>query len=80
MLRKQSEQLDWSGIEFPAATDDNIIRRFEKNNNININLFGYEKDVGVCIPNIYISIDATGCRPIDYIRWRNEALLFDKEL
>src|SRR6218665_4024622 len=33
----------WSGIEFPVAADANIINKFERNNSININVFGYEK-------------------------------------
>src|SRR5688572_19130911 len=44
-LIKQSEELDWSGIEFPVATDANVISKFERNNNISINVFGYENDV-----------------------------------
>src|SRR5678815_4473154 len=44
-LIKQSEELNWSGIEFPVAADANVISRFERNNNISVNVFGYEKDV-----------------------------------
>src|SRR5688572_26446242 len=46
-LIKQSEELDWSGIEFPVAADANAISKFERNNNISINVFGYEKDVNL---------------------------------
>lgn len=42
-LREQAKQLNWSGIEFPVAVDENVIHRFERNNNIGINVFGYEK-------------------------------------
>src|SRR5688572_17219211 len=46
-LIKQSEELDWSGIEFPVAADANAISKFERNNNISINVFGYENDVNL---------------------------------
>src|SRR5688572_29036712 len=46
-LIKQSEELDWSGIEFPVAVDANVISKFERNNNISINVFGYETDVNL---------------------------------
>src|ERR1043165_4989685 len=44
-LIKQSAELDWSGIEFPVRADANILTKFERNNNISINVFGYENDV-----------------------------------
>ena len=44
-LIEQSEELDWSGIEFPVAADANVISKFERNNNISINVFGYETDL-----------------------------------
>src|SRR6218665_1903726 len=50
-LREQSEKLDWSGIEFPVAADANIINKFERNNGIGVNVFGYEQ---VIFP-IYVS-------------------------
>jgi hypothetical protein len=45
ILRLQSEKINWDGIEFPVAADANIISRFERNNNISINVFGYESSV-----------------------------------
>ena len=45
ILRMQSEKFNWKGIEFPVAPDANIISRCEKNNNICINLFGYEENI-----------------------------------
>src|SRR6218665_1378313 len=42
-LIQKAKALNWSGIEFPAAADANIINKFERNNSININVFGYEK-------------------------------------
>ena len=50
-LREQSEKLDWSGIDFPVAVDAIIINKFERNNDISANVFGYEK---VIFP-IYVS-------------------------
>src|SRR5688572_24941069 len=44
-LIEQSKKLDWSGIAFPVAADANIINKFERNNNVSVNVFGYEKDV-----------------------------------
>ena len=52
-LIKQSEELNWTGIEFPVAADANVISKFERNNNISINVFGYENDVNL-FP-IYVS-------------------------
>ena len=46
-LIKQSAELDWSGIEFPVAADANVISKFERNNNVSINVFGYEEDEGL---------------------------------
>jgi len=46
-LIRQSEELNWSGIDFPVAADANVISKFERNNNISINVFGYEKDVNL---------------------------------
>src|ERR1043165_8232214 len=44
-LIEQSNELNWSGIEFPVAANANIINKFERNNNISVNVFGYDKDV-----------------------------------
>ena len=41
-LRKQAEkQLKWDGIEFPVSLKD--IGKFEKSNDLSVNVFGYEK-------------------------------------
>src|SRR6218665_1773192 len=50
-LIEKAKALNWSGIEFPVAADANIIRKIERNNSININVFGYEK---IIFP-IYVS-------------------------
>jgi len=44
-LKLQANELDWKGIEFPVAADANVIGMFERNNNVQINLFGYETNV-----------------------------------
>ena len=44
-LIEQSKKLNWTGIEFPVVADANIIKRFERNNNIGVNIFGYENNV-----------------------------------
>ncbi len=41
-LRKQSEQLDWSMLTFPVVSSHNSIEKFEKVNDIGVNIFGYE--------------------------------------
>ncbi len=41
-LREQTKKYDWSNIEYPTKVDD--IHIWEKNNNILINVFGYDED------------------------------------
>ena len=53
MLRNQAEELDWSDIEFPVAMDENVIKKFESNNDESINVFGYT-EVGGLFP-LYVS-------------------------
>ena len=70
-LTDQSKKLDWSGIEFQVAADANIISNFERNNNVSVNVFGYEE---VIFP-IYMSkrqdVNASGGRrSIANFRWR----------
>jgi len=44
-VKQQAEELDLRDIIFPDAADANVIGRFERNNNVQINLFGYETNV-----------------------------------
>ena len=45
-LREQAEQYNWEGISFPVSLKD--IDKFEKNNKgIFVNVFGYEKGIGI---------------------------------
>ena len=45
-LRKQAEELNWRDISFPTSFKD--IKTFEENNpGIKINVFGYEKGIGI---------------------------------
>ena len=46
-LRNQAEELDWSSIEFPVAMDENFSKKFENNNDVSINVFGYPEVGGV---------------------------------
>jgi hypothetical protein len=48
LLREQSKQLDWSGIEFPVTFKDNA--KFEVKNNIVVNFFGSKDETGVIHP------------------------------
>ena len=41
-LKGQSEELEWEGIDFPTPIDG--IKRFEKNNNIGINVFRVDEN------------------------------------
>ena len=41
-LRKQSEQLNWDGIEFPTPCSERMFKKFE-NNNMSVLVFGYDK-------------------------------------
>ena len=44
IFRKQSEELNWEGIEFPTLCSENIFKKFERNNNgISLLVFGHEK-------------------------------------
>ena len=42
ILRKQSENYNWSGLEFPVKVKN--IHLFETNNHINVNVFSYDDD------------------------------------
>ena len=41
-LKEHAKSLNWDGIKFPVAVDENVISKFERNNNLNINIFGYD--------------------------------------
>ena len=42
VLKEQSKQYNWEGIDFPTTLRD--IRKFEKNNNVFVNVFGFDDD------------------------------------
>jgi len=46
-LKIQATKLNWEGIEFPVAVDENVTKKFERNNGVGINIFGYESGKGV---------------------------------
>ena len=39
-LRKQVEELNWDGIEFPTPCSERMFKKFEKNNKVNVSVFG----------------------------------------
>ena len=41
-LRKQSEELNWNGIEFPTPYLERVFKKFEKNNDVSLLVFGHE--------------------------------------
>ncbi len=41
-LRKQSKKLDWSMLTFPVVSSHNSIEKFERVNDIGVNIFRYE--------------------------------------
>ena len=41
-IRKQSEQLDWFMLTFPVVSSHSSIKKFERVNDIGVNIFGYE--------------------------------------
>ena len=43
ILQLQAKKLNWKGLKFPVELSQ--ISRFEKLNNISVNVYGYEKDV-----------------------------------
>ena len=43
MLRAQADKLNWNGLEFPVGLKD--IDKFERNNEVSVNVFGYEINV-----------------------------------
>ena len=40
-LQKLAEQYDWSKIPFPTPYGDRSVNKFEKKNNISINVYGF---------------------------------------
>ena len=42
-LRKQSEKLDWQGIEFPTPCLERMFKKFESNNDVSLLMFGHEE-------------------------------------
>ena len=41
-LIKQSEELNWDGIEFPTPCLERVFKKFEKNNDVSLLMFGHE--------------------------------------
>jgi hypothetical protein len=64
ILKEQAEELDWEGIEFPTPL--NNIRKFEKNNNIGVSVFGLDGSHKVCPLRISGSTDS-----VNLFLWKN---------
>ena len=43
-LKTQAKKYNWDGIEFPTKLKD--IHKFEKNNNVNVNVFSFDENSG----------------------------------
>ena len=44
-LRKQSEELNWDGIESPTPCSERVFKKFERNNGVSLLVFGHEVTV-----------------------------------
>ena len=44
-LRRQSEELDWDGIEFPTPCLEMVFKKFERDNGVSLLVFGHEVTV-----------------------------------
>ncbi|CAB3996294.1 Hypothetical predicted protein, partial [Paramuricea clavata] len=64
ILREQAEELDWEGIEFPTPL--NNIKKFERNNNVGVNVFGLDGSHKVCPLRISSNTDS-----INLFLWKN---------
>ena len=52
ILKLQSENYNWDGIDFPTPL--NQIKTFEKNNDLLVNVFGYDKGRG-CVTSLKLA-------------------------
>ena len=54
ILQKQSERLDWEGLEFPTPCSERMFKKFERNNDVSLLVFGHsDKNI---IP-LYVSTE-----------------------
>ena len=57
-LRRQSEELNWDGIGFLTPCSERVFKKFEKNNDISLLVFGHEVTVNKTYINpLYIPTD-----------------------
>ena len=57
-LRKQSEELNWDGIEFPTPCLERVFKKFERNNNVSLLVFGHEAAINkTYIIPLYVPIE-----------------------
>ena len=65
ILRRQSENFNWSDIDFPVSLSE--IGKFERRNEgIHVNVFGYEKSEICPLRN---TKKKKSNRPVAYFRW-----------
>ena len=53
-LRRQAEELNWDGIEFPTPNSGKMFGRFEKNNNVSLLVLGHERADKIRIIPLYV--------------------------
>ena len=51
ILREQSEKYNWEGLDFPTPLEQ--IETFEKNNNLFVNVFGFDEEKG-CVETLKV--------------------------
>ena len=57
-LRKQAEELNWGGIEFPTPCLGKIYKKFEENNDVSLLVFGHkDSKTGISIIPLYVPIE-----------------------
>ena len=55
-LKKQTEELNWGGIEFPTPCSERMYKKFEENNDVSLLVFGHEEsETGINIIPLYVS-------------------------
>ena len=55
LLREQTKELCWDGVKFPTPCSERVFRKFEKNNDISLRVFGHQlnNNGGVAIIPLY---------------------------
>ena len=74
-MRIQATKCNWEGVGFPVAVVENVTKRFERNNNVGINIFGYES--GKSLFPLILSEPSAKVIDLLLISEGEEALLLD---